>query len=98
MRKIIAEVTAADDRAGAFYKALMRLSDEGLDVSGLLEQYGALAVALLDGSASAEELYASLARLGALEALQVDLEQADALSGAAKSIDPANESYDPLAA
>lgn len=98
MRKIIAEVTAADDRAGAFYKALMRLSDEGLDVSGLLDQYGALAVTLLDGSASAEELYASLARLGALEALQIDLEQADALSGAAKSIDPANESYDPLAA
>lgn len=98
MRGIIAEVTAADDRAGAFYKALMRLSDEGLDVSGLLDQYGALAVALLDGSASAEELYASLARLGELEALQIDLEQADALSGAAKSIDPANESYDPLAA
>ena len=98
MRKIIAEVTAADDRAGAFYKALMRLSDEGLDVSGLLDQHGALAVTLLDGSASAEELYASLARLGALEALQIDLEQADALSGAAKSIDPANESYDPLAA
>lgn len=98
MRGVIAEVTAADDRAGAFYKALMRLSDEGLDVSGLLDQYGALAVTLLDGSASAEELYASLARLGALEALQIDLEQADALSGAAKSIDPANESYDPLAA
>ena len=98
MRGIIAEVAAADDRAGAFYKALMRLSDEGLDVSGLLAQYGALAVALLDGSASAEELYASLARLGELEALQIDLEQADALSGAAKSIDPANESYDPLAA
>lgn len=98
MRKIIAEVAAADDRAGAFYRALMRLSDEGLDVSGLLAQYGALAVALLDGSASAEELYASLARLGELEALQIDLEQADALSGAAKSIDPANESYDPLAA
>ena len=98
MRGIIAEVTAADDRAGAFYKALMRLSDEGLDVSGLLAQYGALAVTLLDGSASAEELYASLARLGELEALQIDLEQADALSGAAKSIDPANESYDPLAA
>lgn len=98
MRGVIAEVTAADDRAGAFYKALMRLSDEGLDVSGLLDQYGALAVALLDGSTSAEELYASLARLGALETLQVDLEQADALSGAAKSIDPANESYDPLAA
>ena len=98
MRGIIAEVAAADDRAGAFYKALMRLSDEGLDVSGLLAQYGALAVALLDGSASAEELYASLARLGELEALQIDLEQADALSGAAKSIDPANESYDPHAA
>ena len=76
----------------------MRLSDEGLDVSGLLDQYGALAVALLDGSANAEELYASLARLGELEALQLDLEQADALSGAAKSIDPASESYDPLAA
>lgn len=98
MRGIIAEVSGADDRAGAFYAALMRLSDEGLDVSGLLDQYGALAVALLNGSANADELYASLARLGELEALQLDLEHADALSNAAANIDPAGESYDPLAA
>ena len=70
MRGIIAEVSGAENRANAFYAALMRLSDDGLDVSGLLSQYGALAVALLDGSASADELYASLSRLGELEALQ----------------------------
>ena len=39
-------------------------------MSGLLDQYGALAAALLNGSANADELYASLARLGELEALQ----------------------------
>ena len=98
MRGIIAEVSGAENRANAFYAALMRLSDDGLDVSGLLSQYGALAVALLDGSASADELYASLSRLGELEALQIDLEHADALSGAAAGIDPASEGYDPLAA
>lgn len=98
MRGIIAEVSDAEDRADVFYAALMRLSDEGLDVSGLLDQYGALAAALLNGSANADELYASLARLGELEALQLDLEHADALGNAATSIDPAGESYDPLAA
>ena len=49
MRGIIAEVSDAEDRADVFYAALMRLSDEGLDVSGLLDQYGALAAALLNG-------------------------------------------------
>lgn len=50
----------------------------------------------MDGALSAEELYAALAQLENLNGLQVDLQQADALSGAAHAIDPASSSYDPL--
>ena len=95
MRGIIAVVSDADDREQAFYAELIRLSNAGVDSSGLLDQYGALAISLLKGTQSAEELYAALEQLENLNALQTDLEHADALSGAAKAINPANESYDP---
>ncbi len=98
MRSMIAEVSAAEDKEATFYQALIRLSNEGVDVSGMLEQYGALGVQLLSGAKSADELYAALTRLENLSGLQVDLENADALSQAAKAIDPAQSGYDPLSA
>ncbi len=98
MRGIIAEVSAAEDKEAAFYQALIRLSNEGVDISGMLEQYGALGVQLLSGAKSADELYAVLTRLENLSGLQVDLENADALAQAAKAIDPAQSGYDPLSA
>ena len=96
MRGIIAEVTAAEDRETVFYQALMRLSDEGVDISGMLEQYGLLGVQLLNGAKNADELYAALAKLENLRGLQTDLEKADALGAAAKAVNPADGSYDPL--
>ena len=57
MRGIIAEVSAAEDKETALYEALMRLNTAGVDVSGMLDQYGALAIALLRGADSADELY-----------------------------------------
>ncbi len=98
MRSMIAEVSAAEDKEAAFYQALIRLSNEGVDVSGMLEQYGALGVQLLSGAKSADELYAALTRLENLSGLQVDLENADALTQAAKAIDPAQSGYVPLSA
>lgn len=59
MRGIIAEVSAAEDKENAFYQSLILLSNEGVDVSGMLDQYGALGAMLLDGAASADELYAA---------------------------------------
>ena len=59
MRSIIAEVSAAEDKESAFYQSLIRLSNEGVDVSGVLDQYGALGAMLLDGATSADELYAA---------------------------------------
>lgn len=98
MRGIIREVSAAEDREAAFYQALIHLSDAGLDISGMLDQYGMLAVQLLNGASSADELYAALSRMERLNTLQLDLTQADALSKAAKAIDPSEPGYDPLAA
>lgn len=98
MRGIIAEVSVAEDKEAAFYQALIRLSNEEVDVSGMLDQYGALGVQLLSGAKSADELYAALIRLENLNGLQVDLENADALTQAAKVIDPAQSGYDPLSA
>ena len=98
MRGIIAEVSVAEDKEAAFYQALIRLSNEDVDVSGMLDQYGALGVQLLSGAKSADELYAALIRLENLNGLQVDLENADALTQAAKVIDPAQSGYDPLSA
>ena len=57
MRGIIDEVSAAEDKESAFYQSLIRLSNEGVDVSGMLDQYGALGAMLLDGATSADELY-----------------------------------------
>lgn len=59
MRSIIADVSAAEDKESAFYQSLIRLSNEGVDVSGMLDQYGALGAMLLDGATSADELYAA---------------------------------------
>ena len=59
MRGIIAEVSAAENKERAFYQSLIRLSNEGVDVSGMLDQYGALGAMLLDGATSADELYAA---------------------------------------
>ena len=59
MRGIITEVSAAEDKESAFYQSLIRLSNEGVDVSGMLDQYGALGAMLLDGATSADELYAA---------------------------------------
>lgn len=59
MRSIIAEVSAAEGKKSAFYQSLIRLSNEGVDVSGMLDQYGALGAMLLDGATSADELYAA---------------------------------------
>ena len=59
MRGIITEVSAAEDKESAFYQSLIRLSSEGVDVSGMLDQYGALGAMLLDGATSADELYAA---------------------------------------
>ena len=98
MREIIAEVSAAEDRETAFYAKLMELSNTGVDISGLLDQYGALGALLLDGAASAEELCAILDRMEDLNGLQINLEHADALAKAAKGIDPGNTTYDPLSA
>lgn len=47
---------------------------------------------------NAEELYAALTQMENLNGLLLDLQQADALSGAARAIDPASSSYDPLSA
>ncbi|MGN0763624.1 MAG: phage tail tape measure protein, partial [Aristaeellaceae bacterium] len=98
MRSVIAEVAAAEDKTAAFYSALTRLESEGIDIGALLEQFGTLAMLLLNGAASADELYTSLDRLGNLRSLQIDLEQADSLSAAARAIDPSNAAYDPLSA
>ncbi len=62
MRGIIAVVSAAEDKESAFYQELMRLSNEGVDISGMLDQFGYLGVLLLDGSKSADELYIALAQ------------------------------------
>lgn len=59
MRGIIAEVSAAEDKESTFYQSLIRLSNEGVDVSGMLDQYGALGAMLLNGATSADELYAA---------------------------------------
>lgn len=96
MRDVIAEVSVAEDRASAFYAALMRLSEEGINITELLEQYGTLATTLLDGTTSADELYSSLARLTDLELLQTDLERTGTFADAVKAIDSSNEEYDPL--
>lgn len=64
----------------------------------MLDQFGSLGYLLMGDTASADELYESLNRLGDLRFLQLDLEKADALSDAAKAIDPSDSSYDPLAA
>lgn len=40
MRGIIAVVSEAEDKETAFYQALMRLSNEGVDISGMLNQFG----------------------------------------------------------
>ena len=54
MKGIIAEVSAADDRETAFYNKLIALSKEGVDISGMLDQYGSLALLLLSGTENAE--------------------------------------------
>lgn len=97
MSEVIAEVSAAEDKTAAFYAVLQRLSSEGVDISAMLDQFGLLGYLLMDDTANADELYESLNRLGELRFLQLDLEEADALSNAAKAIDPSNASYDPLA-
>ena len=96
MKGIIAEVSAADDRETAFYNKLIALSKEGVDISGMLDQYGSLALLLLSGTENAERLYAILSQMENLSGLQVDLEEADKLAKAVKSIDPSNVSYNPL--
>lgn len=98
MRGIIAEVSAAEDKETAFYQALIRLGNEGVDISGMLEQYGALGMQLLSGAKSADELYAALTRLENLSGLKTDLENAETLAQAAKAIDPSRSGYDPLSA
>jgi len=98
MHEVIAEVSAAEDKTAAFYAVLQRLSSEGVDISAMLDQFGSLGYLLMGDTASADELYESLNRLGELQFLQLDLEEADALSNAAKTIDPSDSSYDPLAA
>ena len=98
MRGIIAEVGAAEDKETAFYNKLMALSKEGVDISGMLDQYDALCVLLLNGTASAEELYAALTRMEYLNSLQVNLDEANKLSQAVKAIDPSKTSYSPLSA
>ena len=98
MRGIIAEVSAAEDKETAFYQALIRLGNEGVDISGMLEQYGALGMQLLSGAKSADELYAALTRLENLSGLKTDMENAETLAQAAKAIDPSLSGYDPLSA
>ena len=98
MREVITEVSAAEDKTAAFYAVLQRLSGEGVDISAMLDQFGSLGYLLLSGAAGADELYEALNRLGDLQFLQLDLEEADSLSKAAKAIDPSDASYDPLAA
>ena len=96
MREVIVEVSAAEDKTAAFYAVLQRLSGEGVEISDMLEQFGSLGYLLMGDTASADELYASLDRLGELRNLQIDLEHADSLSAAARAIDPSDSSYDPL--
>ena len=98
MRDIIAEVGAAEDKETAFYNKLIALSKEGVDISGMLDQYGALCMLLLNGTASAEELYAALTRMENLNSLQVNLDEANKLSQAVKAIDPSKTSYSPQSA
>ena len=98
MRGIIAEVSTAEDRETAFYNKLISLSKEGVDISGMLDQYGALAVLLLNGTASAEELYAALSRMQGLNDIKTSLDEADKLAAAVKSIDPSKTSYSPQSA
>ena len=98
MQSIIAEVSTAEDRETAFYNKLISLSKEGVDISGMLDQYGALAVLLLNGTASAEELYAALSRMQGLNDIKTSLDEADKLAAAVKSIDPSKTSYSPQSA
>ena len=98
MREVIAEVSVAEDKTAAFYAVLQRLDSEGVDISAMLDQFGSLGYLLMGDTASADELYESLDRLGDLRFLQLDLEEADALSNAARAIDPSDASYDPLGA
>lgn len=98
MYGIITTVSEADDREQAFYAELIRMKNGGVDISGLLNQYGALAISLLKGTRSAEELYAALEQFEGLNALQADIEHAAALSEATKSINAANSSYAPTEA
>lgn len=98
MRGIIAEVSAAEDKETTFYQALIRLGNEGVDISGMLDQYGALGMQLLSGAKSADELYAALTRLEHLDGLKTDMENAETLAQAAKAIDPSRSGNDPLSA
>ncbi len=98
MQGIIAEVSTAEDRETAFYNKLISLSKEGVDISGMLDQYGTLAVLLLNGTASAEELYAALSRIQGLNDIRTNLDEADKLAAAVKSIDPSRTSYNPQSA
>lgn len=95
MKGIIAEVSAADDRETAFYNRLIALGKEGFDISGMLDQFGALAVQLLNGTASAEALYEALARMEGLSSLKTSIDEADKLANAVKAIDPSKTSYSP---
>lgn len=96
MHDIISVVAAAEDKEAAFYSELMRLSNEGVDISGMLDQFGMLGIQLLNGTKSADELYDALVQMENLNVLQQNLEKADALSGAARAIDPASSTYDPI--
>ena len=98
MKGIIAEVSAADDKETAFYNRLIALSKEGFDISGMLDQFGALAVQLLNGTANAEALYAALARMESLSSLKTSIDEADKLANAVKAIDPSKASYSPQSA
>ena len=69
MYEVIAEVSAAEDKAAAFYAVLQRLSGEGVDISAMLEQFGSLGYLLMGDKASADELYESLNRMGELQFL-----------------------------
>ena len=98
MRSIIGEVSNAENRQEAFYSRLMALDKEGLDVSGLLDQYGLLCSLLLEGTQDADALYAALTRMENLDTLQTSLEHADKLTKAFQTIDPSASGYDPLSA
>ena len=93
MRYVVREVSQANDKFTAFYSSLQKLSDRGVDITKLLDQYGSLGESLLSGKLSADELYEAINRIVNIQDLQIQIEELESLSSALETIDPMSDSY-----